>query len=197
MLPPALSLMAVMFPPEERPQALGDLGDVRGRRAGAGADAGRRARADVGWQAVFLVNVPSRSWSCRPGTRCCRSRRGPVTPPLDLLGAALSILGLAGVVFALIEGADAGWTSRPVLAAGAIGVAAPWASSGSSSRAAQPLFDVRVAGPPVVAAGAAAILATYIAFLGILFLLPQYLQYVQDRLVLGLGALLSPLGVAP
>jgi predicted MFS family arabinose efflux permease len=55
---------------------------------------------------------------------------------------------------------------------------------------------VRVVARPVVVAGAAAILATYIAFLGILFLLPQYLQYVQDESVLASALVLSPIGIA-
>jgi Major Facilitator Superfamily len=58
-----------------------------------------------------------------------------------------------------------------------------------------PLFDVRVLARPGVAAGAIAILAVYISFLGMMFLLPQYVQYVQDRSVVAAGLLLAPLGV--
>ena len=41
----------------------------------------------------------------------------------------------------------------------------------------------------------AAILSVYVAFLGTMFLLPQYLQYVHDRSVLTAGLLLTPLGI--
>jgi Na+/melibiose symporter-like transporter len=54
---------------------------------------------------------------------------------------------------------------------------------------------VRVLTRPAVAAGAVAILSVYVAFLGTMFLLPQYLQYVQDRSVVTAGLLLVPLGV--
>ena len=42
----------------------------------------------------------------------------PGTPPIDLVGVVLSILALGGVVFALIEGPDAGWSSPGVIASG-------------------------------------------------------------------------------
>jgi predicted MFS family arabinose efflux permease len=65
----------------------------------------------------------------------------------------------------------------------------------SQLRRRYPLFDVRVMARPAVAAGAVAILYTYVAFMGTMFPLPQYLQYVQDRSVVAAGLLLVPLGV--
>jgi len=54
---------------------------------------------------------------------------------------------------------------------------------------------VRVLARPRVIAGAVAIVAMYIAFLGVLFLLPQYLQYVHDRSPLATALILTPLGL--
>jgi predicted MFS family arabinose efflux permease len=119
----------------------------------------------------------------------------PGSPPLDLLGASLSIVSLVGVVFALIEGPDAGWTSPQVIASGLIGLLAGVVFVRSELRRRHPLFDVGVLGQPAVAAGAITILSVYIAFLGTMFLLPQYLQYVHDRSVVATGLLLTPLGV--
>jgi predicted MFS family arabinose efflux permease len=108
---------------------------------------------------------------------------------------ALSTLALTGVVFALIEGVDAGWTSPVVLFAAAVGIAAGVAFFAVERGRAQPLFDVRVLVRPPVAAGALAILASYIATLGMLFLLPQYVQYVQDDSALAAGFELAPFGL--
>jgi predicted MFS family arabinose efflux permease len=150
----------------------------------------------LGWQSVFLINVPFALVAVPAGHALLPESTREGTPPLDLLGAALSILGLAGIVFAFIEGADVGWTSGPVLVAGAVGLAATACFVRLELGRRAPLFDVRVVARPVVVAGAAAILATYIAFLGILFLLPQYLQYVQDESVLASALVLSPIGIA-
>jgi MFS transporter, DHA2 family, multidrug resistance protein len=137
---------------------------------------------------VALVVVPA-------GLRVLPESTRPGTPPLDLLGAGLSIASLGGIVFALIEGPDAGWTSVGVIAAGAVGIVAGVLFVRVELRGPHPLFDVRVLARPAVVAGAVAILSIYIAFLGALFLLPQYLQYVQGRSPVAAGLLLAPLGL--
>ena len=99
-------------------------------------------------------------------------------------------------MFALIEGVDAGWTSAArALRRGGRAPLPASRSSPSSSAARDPLFDVRVLVRPRVAAGASAILAAYIASLGMLFLLPQYVQYVQDGSALASGLEVAPFGL--
>jgi DHA2 family multidrug resistance protein-like MFS transporter len=191
-LPPALSLLAVIFPPELRPKALGVWAAVAGVGLALGPVAGGVLVEAAGWRWVFLVNVPFVLVAAPLGLRWLPESRRPGAPPLDLLGVGLSIIALTGVVFALIEGVDAGWTSPLVLCAAAAGIAAGVAFFAVELRRPEPLFDVRVLVRPRVAAGALAILAAYIGTLGMLFLLPQYVQYVQ-----GGSALVSGLEVAP
>ena len=194
-LPPALSLIAVMFPPEERAQALGVWAAVAGAGLVAGPVLGGVLVHEIGWEAVFLVNVPVALIVVPAGLRVLPESTRPGTPPIDLVGVVLSIAALGGVVFALIEGPDVGWTSPEVLLTGGIGVGAGFLFVRAELRRRSPLFDVRVVARPAVAAGAVAILSTYVAFMGTMFLLPQYLQYVQDRSVVAAGLLLVPLGV--
>ena len=194
-LPPALSLIAVMFPPEERPQALGVWAGVAGVGLVLGPVLGGILVREVGWEAVFLVNVPVALMVVPVGLAVLPESTRPGTPPMDLLGVALSIASLACVVFALIEGPDAGWESPAVLVTGAVGVLAGVGFVRTELRRRDPLFDVRVLARPAVAAGALAILSVYVAFLGTMFLLPQYLQYVQDRSVVEAGLVLAPLGL--
>jgi DHA2 family multidrug resistance protein-like MFS transporter len=194
-LPPALSLIAVMFPPEERPRALGVWAATAGAGLAIGPVLGGILVRESGWEAVFLINVPVVLAVVPAGLRVLPESTRPGTPPLDLLGVLLSIVSLGGIVFALIQGADAGWTSPEVIAAGAIGLLSGAALVRQELRRREPLFDVRVLARPWVAAGAVTILAIYIAFLGSMFLLPQYLQYVQDRSVVEAGLFLAPLGL--
>jgi DHA2 family multidrug resistance protein-like MFS transporter len=194
-LPPALSLIAVMFPPEERPRALGIWAAVAGAGLVLGPVLGGLLVREVGWEAVFLVNVPVAFVVVPTGLRVLPESTRPGTPPLDLLGVALSIASLGGIVFALIEGPDAGWSSPHVIATGAVGVLAGALFARTELQRREPLFDVRVLARPAVAAGALAILSVYIAFLGTMFLLPQYLQYVQDRSPVAAGLVLGPLGI--
>jgi EmrB/QacA subfamily drug resistance transporter len=194
-LPPALSLIAVMFPPEERAKALGVWAAVAGVGLVLGPVLGGVLVHAVGWEAVFLVNVPVATAVVPAGLRVLPESTRPGTPPIDVLGVVLSIAALGGIVFALIEGPDVGWTSAEVLAIGLVGLAAGTLFVRAELRRRNPLFDVRVLARPAVAAGAFAILSVYIAFMGTMFLLPQYLQYVQDRSVVAAGLLLAPLGL--
>ena len=194
-LPPALSLIAVMFTPEERPGALAIWASVAGVGLSAGPIIGGILVPNVGWQSVFLVNVPFAIAAVPLGLRALPESTRPGAPPLDLVGAGLSIVALASIVFTLIEGVDAGWTSPEVITTAVVGVAAGIAFVRTELRKRYPLFDVRVLARPKVIAGASAIVAMYIAFLGVLFLLPQYLQYVHHRSPFATAIILTPLGV--
>ncbi len=194
-LPPALSLLAVLFPPELRPKALGIWSGIAGLGLALGPVAGGVLVDVAGWRWVFLVNVPFVLLAALLGVRWLPESRRPDAPPLDILGAVLSTVALTGIVFALIEGVDAGWTSLLVVCAAAGAIAAGVAFFAVELGQARPLFDVRVLARPRVAVGAVAILAIYIAGLGMLFLLPQYAQYVQDRSALAAGLQLAPFGL--
>ena len=194
-LPPALSLMAVMFEAGERPKALGIWAAVAGAGMALGPVIGGFLVAEVGWSAVFLVNVPVAVLAIPAGIALLPESRRPGVPPLDLLGVGLSIVALTGIAFAIIQGGDDGLTSPAVLAAAAVGVLALVTFVSVELRKRQPLFDVRVLVRPRVLAGASGIFAMYLSFFGVLFLLPQYLQYVQARSTIASGLLLLPGGL--
>jgi DHA2 family multidrug resistance protein-like MFS transporter len=97
-----------MFPPEERAQALGVWTAASGAGLAIGPVLGGVLVHEAGWQALFLVNVPVAAALVPAGLKVLPESTRPGTPPLDLLGVALSILSLGGIVFALIEGPDVG-----------------------------------------------------------------------------------------
>ena len=195
-LPPALSLVAVMFPPEERSRALAVWSAVAGLGFALGPPIGGALVDAAGWSAVFLVNVPVAIAAVPLGLAALPESRRPGAPQLDLAGAALSVLALGGIVFALIEGSNIGWTSPAVVGAATVGLAAAAIFFLVELRRASPLFDVRVLARPRLASAGGALFAMYASILGILFLLPQYLQYVQDRPAATAGLVLLPLGAA-
>jgi DHA2 family multidrug resistance protein-like MFS transporter len=194
-LPPSLSLLAVLFPPELRPKALGIWAAVAGVALALGPVVGGVLVDVAGWRWIFLVNVPFVLVAAPLGLRWLPESRRPGAPPLDLPGVALSSVGLTGIVFALIEGVDAGWTSPAVLLAAVVGVTAVVAFFAVELRRADPLFDVRVLARARVAAGSLAIFNCYVATLGMLFLLPQRVQYVEDGSALASGAVIAPFGL--
>jgi EmrB/QacA subfamily drug resistance transporter len=194
-LPPALALLAVIFPPELRARALGIWSAVAGVGLALGPVVGGALVDLAGWEWVFLVNVPFVLVAAPLGLRWLPESRRPGAPPLDLAGVVLSTLALTGVVFALIEGVDTGWSSPAVIGAAAVGVGTGIAFVAVELRRRHPLFDVRVLARAPVATGGLAILCAYIAILGMLFLLPQYLVYVQGVTPFESGAYVASFGV--
>ncbi len=194
-MPPALSLLAVLFPPELRSRAAGVWSAVAGLGLALGPVLGGVLVDAAGWRWVFLVNVPFVLLAAPLGLRWLPESRRPGTPPLDIPGVALSTLALGGIVFTLIEGVDAGWASPVVIMAAITGVAAGVAFVAIELRRRHPLFDVRVLARRRVAAGALVLLAAYIATLGMLFVLPQYAQYVQEGSALASGVEVAPFGL--
>ena len=187
-MPPALSLLAVLFPPELRSKAAGVWAAVAGLGLALGPVLGGLLVDVAGWRWVFLVNVPFVLLAVPFGLRWLPESRRPGAPPLDIPGAALSTLALGGVVFTLIEGVDAGWTSPAVLIAAITGVAAGVAFLATELRRRHPLFDVRVLARRRVAAGALVILAAYIATLGMLFVHPAVRAVRPGRLGARVGS---------
>ena len=114
--PSALAVIVSTFAPDERGgrSARGPRGrDRPGHRALPGGwlvDA-------ASWRWIFAINVPFvivTSYHAAPPSRAPRRRE---RAPLDVLGAALCALGLAGPVYALIREPSVGWGSPQVVVA--------------------------------------------------------------------------------
>ena len=98
----------------------------------------------------------------RPARRgCCRSS------------------ALAFLLFGIIEGPDAGWTSASVLAAFAIGLAALVGFIGWELHTDHPMLDMSFFKNPRFSAANTAITLTFFAMFGSLFLMTQYWQFVH------------------
>ena len=75
------------------------------------------------WRLLFLLNLPlilPVFWVLRRVPEVDRHRR-PLA--LDLVGGTLSVIGLGGIVYALMAGPSYGWLSAPFLASAIVGVA--------------------------------------------------------------------------
>jgi EmrB/QacA subfamily drug resistance transporter len=194
LLPPSLSLMRVIFPPDELPRAVVINAASAAGGLALGPVIGGVLLHSFWWGSVFLVNVPITAVALLGVAIFLPTSRAPDTGPLDLVGAALSALGVSGLVFALIEAPQRGWDHPLVLVSLPVGVLACLGFVRWELRQVHPLFDVRVLARRPVAAGTTVIIVVYVTFVGILLLVSQYLQIVHGESALTTGLLLLPLG---
>ncbi len=124
LVPSSLALITSNFQGAARAKAIGTWTGLTAGAMIAGPIIGGLFVDLVSWRLVFLINVVPIGACLWMLTRLQqRDVRSP-DARIDYLGALLCVLGLGGIVFALIEEPNLGWGAPLVWAPGAIGVAA-------------------------------------------------------------------------
>ncbi|MEP7022658.1 MAG: DHA2 family efflux MFS transporter permease subunit [Actinomycetota bacterium] len=121
--PSALAVIISAFPREERGGAIGSWTAWSGIATVIGPLAGGYLVDAVSWRLIFAINVPFVVLTLVLVSIAVPGReRGAAHAPVDWIGAALTFLGLAGPVLALIRLPDAGWASPQVWGTGLAGL---------------------------------------------------------------------------
>ncbi|MEC3917940.1 MFS transporter [Nocardia sp. CDC160] len=145
------------------------------------------------WGSVFLVNVPVVVIALLGIASFVPNFRSPTPRPLDLIGLALSVSGLAALAYGLIRaGQVAAWTPVQVWAPIAGGVALLAAFVVVELRSAQPSFDPRLLAERVFGGGNAALGLLFLAMTASGFYSAFYLQGARGFSPLAAGLINSP-----
>ena len=121
-MPSTLSILANVFSPAERPRAIALWAGIAAGGAALGPPISGFLLEHFWWGSVFLVNVPLVLVALVAGRRLVPRSKDPDGHRLDVPGAALSILGVGALVYAIIEAPHRGWLSVDTFTA--FGVAA-------------------------------------------------------------------------
>lgn len=150
------------------------------------------------WRWVFFINIPIGVAALTMCWRYMEFDRPQPHAPLDWLGFALLIPGLAAVIFGIAQiNAIEGVTimSPRVLVPVVIGFGALWLFTHHSLRAKYALVDLRLFKDRIFGACTGTLFLGLIAVFGGLLLLPLYLQTVQGESPSSTGLLLAPQGL--
>lgn len=113
MVPQVMALVQVMYPPEQRYKVYTVFGFLGGFSAALGPIIGGLLIDanwfNLGWRLTFLINLPIGIFSLVAGWRLLPPGRGVNAVPVDVIGAALSVLVLFALLTPLIEGPEHGW----------------------------------------------------------------------------------------
>ena len=119
LVPVSLSLVRAEIDEKDQGTALGLWTGFSGVTSALGPLVGGWLVEAVSWRAIFFLNIPLAIvavWAahrCLPGETRSREDRS-----LDLPGAAVEVLAIGGLTYALIEGPAHGWGAGPLAAAG-------------------------------------------------------------------------------
>jgi MFS transporter, DHA2 family, multidrug resistance protein len=192
-MPATLSIITNVFTDrKERAQAIAIWSATAGAAVAIGPVTGGWLLEHFWWGSVFLVNVPVVVVALVLGQLFVPTSRDPSAPPIDVPGALLSIAGLVALVWAIIEG-PGGWTDPEILVAFALAAVLLGAFVLWERRTRFPMLDMNFFRNPRFSAASGAIMLTFFAMFGSLFLLTQFLQSILGYTPLEAGIRLLPM----
>jgi len=197
-LPLALSVLPVLFTPEERGRAVAAIAGATMLSFPIGPIVGGFLLDHFWWGSVFLINVPVVVIAVIAVALLMPESRSTARPPrIDLVGMAVSGGGLVALTYGFIKAGQDGWSDAVALAliGGGVVILAlvPLVERRVAAAGGQPLVDLQLFKSPGFRWGT--ILATLVSFamFGIFFALPQYFQDVRGDDALGSGIRLLPM----
>jgi MFS transporter, DHA2 family, methylenomycin A resistance protein len=197
-LPASLAILAAASPePRRRARAIGLWGAGSGVGVAVGPLLGGVLVSGLGWRWAFLFNVPAAlALAAAALALVPRDRPAAAAYRFDVAGALLVTLGLAALVFGIIEGRERGWASAEVLGSFAAAIALGAAFVRSERRHPEPLVDLGLLGRRAFALANLAGATMLFALLGTTVYLSAFLQDIRGLSALATGAALLPLGAA-
>jgi EmrB/QacA subfamily drug resistance transporter len=195
-LPLSLTLLADAFPAGKRGLAIGIWSGISGLAVAGGPVVGGSVVDALSWHWIFWINVPIGLIGAALALTKLRESFGP-DRGIDIPGVFLVGLGVFGVVFGIVRGNDAGWTSPGILTALIGGVLFLSAFIVWESRATSPMLPLGLFRNRGVNIANAASVCLYFGLFGAVFFLAQFLQTVQGDTPLMAGLKVLPWTVMP
>ncbi|WP_245663819.1 MFS transporter [Nocardia arthritidis] len=191
-MPGTLSTITAAFPAERRNHGVA----IWSGFAAAGAILGMLAAGLLlevwSWRSIFVASAIMAVVGGLLALLLAPNTRDEEGHPLDHLGAYTSAVAIGALVYGIIEGSEAGWTSARVVGSFAVSAAALALYAVLGFRNKHALLDPRLFGIPGFRAGAVTVLVQFLAIFGFFFVGLQYLQ-----LILGYSALKSAIALVP
>jgi EmrB/QacA subfamily drug resistance transporter len=178
LMPLSLTLISAAVPPNRRGMAFGIWGAVNGVAIASGPLVGGTVTEHLSWHWIFWLNVPI-GLALIPFVRTRLAETYGPNNRLDLVGTGLASAGLFGIVLSIVRGHDHGWTSASVLAGFAVGAALLAVFVWWELRTTAPMLPMRFFRSPAFSAINVAGLLMFFGAFGSIFLLTQFLQFIQ------------------
>lgn len=194
-MPATLSIITTIFPPDERPRAISVWAGFAGAAGAIGPIVSGALLERFWWGSAVLVNLPVVAVTFLAIFVFAPESRDEARTPLDLVGAALSLVGLGALVYAIIQGGENGFTTPPVLGAFALAIVSMVAFVRWSQRVEHPMLPLDLFRNRRFSVGSGVMTVSFFVLFGFFFLVTQYLQFSRGYSPLLAGVALLPLPV--
>jgi EmrB/QacA subfamily drug resistance transporter len=196
LMPGSLAILQASFSPADRSRAIGAWSGLSGVATAVGPVLGGWFISAVSWRLIFFINLPVAAAVLMVSSRHVPESRSEDTGTrLDVPGAILVSLGLAGLTYGLTEGAALGWASVATLAAVVGGLALLVVFCLVEQASAGPLLPLGVFRSLQFSGANGVTFVVYGGLGGALFLLPIQLEQVLGFSPLAAGLALLPVTV--
>ena len=194
-MPATLSILTNVFPVHERARAIAIWAGVAGAGGAIGPITSGILLAHFSWGAVFFINLPVVAVALIGGKFLVPTSRDPNRVPLDPVGAVLTIVGLAALLYGIIEAPIRGWSDIRTVASFTLAIVVLAQFALWEWRNPHPMLDLNYFRRKRFTGGATAITLVFFAMFGMFFLITQYLQFVKGWTPLGAGVRLLPFAI--
>jgi EmrB/QacA subfamily drug resistance transporter len=192
--PGSLAILQTSFRPSDRAKAVGTWSGLTSVAAAVGPFVGGSLVDSGSWRLIFLLNLPIAAVTVLVTLRHVPETRDETTSgKLDVAGAVLATVGLAGLTFGLISAGDRGFGDVLVLVTLAVGLVGLAAFVEVERRSSHPMLPPGIF-TSIRFTGANLVTVTVYGALGTAtFLLVVYLQTALNYEALTAGAALLPM----
>ncbi len=194
--PGSLAILQSSFHPDDRARAIGLWSGFTGIASLAGPLVGGWLVDAASWRWIFFLNVPLAVVVVAVGRRVLPETSDPsASRRVDVAGALLGAMALAGITGALVEGPSRGWGDALVVFGAVTGVAAAVGFVTVESRRADPMLPLGLFSSRRFRAANLTTLVLYAALGGQFFLLAVHLQTSLGYSPLEAGLAMVPVTV--
>ncbi|HKE51189.1 MAG TPA: DHA2 family efflux MFS transporter permease subunit [Actinomycetes bacterium] len=192
-MPVSMAILPSIFGPDERGRAIAIWTAGTALGLPLGPVLGGYLLEHYWWGSVFLINVPVVALALGAAAVLLPESRDPDAKGLDPLGTVLAITGLGALIFGVIQSPTDGWTAPMVYVPVIGGLLALAAFVTIQLRSSRPMVELSLFANRIFLWGTVGAVFVSLALIGLLFVVPQYLQVVLGYGTLATGVRLIPL----
>ncbi len=193
LVPGSLALISANFPVETRGRAIGTWSAFTAITMALGPLVGGWLIENASWRWIFWINLPLGLIVMAMALTRVPESRDDTAKALDVPGAVLGTLALAGIVFALIEQANLGWSHPLVIISAVIGLTCSAGFVIAERKTDAPMLPPQLFASSTFVGANVLTLFLYGALGGALFFLPLNFIQIQGMTATQAGAALLPM----